>query len=92
MTFTNSSNTGPLHTDQMRIFVDFTDRWEWFVQIWSLVNRCGQFLIQNLELDTCVDILTLGDRWVILELDTCVDILTLGDSWVILVKVQVEEW
>ncbi len=31
-------------------------------QIWSLVNRCGEFLIQNLELDTCVDVLTLGDR------------------------------
>ena len=31
-------------------------------QIWSLVNRCSQFLIQSLELDNCVDILTLGDR------------------------------
>ncbi len=26
------------------------------------MNRCGEFLIQNLELDTCVDVLTLGDR------------------------------
>ncbi len=34
----------------------------YFFQIWSLVNRCGEFLIQNLELDTCVDVLTLGDR------------------------------